>query len=180
VGETHRVRPMSQYGASKYAVEKYLDVYKSVYGLESTVLRYGNVYGPRQDPAGEAGVIAIFIDKILSGEEILINDDGDQTRDFVYVADVATANVLALELNTSEREFNIGTGKPTSVNDIVRGLGKAISAKAKSRHMPAINGEVRHIYSDISRARIGLGFEPKVGLDEGLKRTVEWVKGRKS
>ncbi len=89
------------------------------------------------------------------------------------------ANILAMEKSTSEMEFNIGTGKPTSVNDIVRSLEKTLSTKAKAKHMPAINGEVRHIYLDISRARIGLGFEPKVNLDEGLKRTIEWVKTRK-
>ena len=180
VDETHRIRPMCQYGASKYAVEKYLEVYKSVYGLDSIVLRYGNVYGPRQDPAGEAGVIAIFIDRMISGQEIIINDDGDQTRDFVYVGDVVAANVLALEKDPEEREFNVGNGKPTSVNGIVRSLEKALSVNANPRHMPAISGEVRHIYSDTSRARKSLGFEPAVGLDEGLKRTVEWVKSRKS
>lgn len=178
VDENHPVSPLSPYGASKYVVEKYLDVYGAVYSLGSVILRYGNVYGPRQDPAGEAGVVAIFTDRMLAGQEITINDDGDQTRDFVYVGDVAKANVLALEKNAGRQAFNIGTGVPTSVNDIVGGLEKALSTKAKSRHGPAIKGEIRHIHLNIDLARKRLGFNPSIGLEEGLRRTVEWAKNR--
>lgn len=176
VRESHPISPLSQYGASKYAVEKYLDVYGALYGFEFVILRYGNVYGPRQDPLGEAGVIAIFTNKMLSNEALLINDNGDQTRDFVYVEDVAEANILALEKGKNKEAYNIGTGKPSSVNDIVHGLEKAISSKAVCRNLNAIPGEVKHIYSDISKARSHLGFEPKTDLESGLAKTVQWAK----
>ena len=179
VDENHPVAPLSPYGASKYSVEKYLDFYGAVHGLDSVILRYGNVYGPRQDPAGEAGVVAIFTDRMLAGNGITINDDGNQTRDFVYVGDVARANLLALESKSGERIFNIGVGKPISVNDIVHGLEAALSTKAKAAHGAAIKGEVRDIYLNIDRAKKHLGFEPKVQLNEGLKLTVEWAKKRK-
>jgi UDP-glucose 4-epimerase len=182
VDENHPVAPLSPYGASKYAVEKYLDFYGAVHGLDFVILRYGNVYGPRQDPAGEAGVIAIFTDRMLAGQRITINDDGDQTRDFVYVGDVAKANVLALEKDTKgmkERAFNIGDGTPTSVNDIVRGLEAAVQTKVDVKHGPAIKGEVRHIYLNIDKAMKQLGFRPTVSFEEGLKLTVKWAKERR-
>jgi UDP-glucose 4-epimerase len=175
VDENHPVSPLSPYGASKYSVEKYIDVYHSVYGLKYTILRYGNVYGPRQDPAGEAGVVAIFTNRLTANKPIVVYGDGNQTRDFVYVADIARANMLALEKNVNG-VFNIGSGIQTSVNDIVKGLEDALSTKAVVNYQAAIPGEVRHIYLSISKAKTVLGFEPLVTLKEGLKKTIEWNK----
>lgn len=176
VDEDHQVAPICPYGASKYAVEKYLGMYNQVYGLDYAILRYANVYGPRQDLAGEAGVVAMFAYRMLAGSKITVFDDGEQTRDFVFVGDVASANLSALEKKTRDRVFNIGTGKPTSVNEIIRGLELAVGAKAVVEHAPPIKGEVRYIHLNIERARQQLGFRPSVSLEGGLRKTVEWAK----
>lgn len=173
--ENHPIHPLSPYGASKYAVEKYLDVHGALYGLKAISLRYGNVYGPRQDPFGEAGVIAIFANKILNGERPVVFGDGKQTRDFVYVGDVVEANVAAVEKDV-EGAFNIGTGSQSSVNDITAAILKEIGSDIKPVYGEPIKGEVRHIYLDISKAKRALGWEPKVNLDEGIRRYINWLK----
>lgn len=176
LNENHPINPLSHYGASKYAVEKYIDVYRNVYGLKTVVLRYGNVYGPRQDPAGEAGVISIFIDKILKNEKLTVFGDGNQTRDFVYVEDVANANILAL--TNGDGVYNIGTGMRISVNQIIKSLEEILSIKADVLYSKPIPGEVRHTYLDISKAKRGLGFTPRYSFEKGLELTVEWQKNK--
>jgi UDP-glucose 4-epimerase len=175
VNENHPIHPLSPYGESKYTVERYLDVYKALHGLRSVSLRYGNVYGPRQDPFGEAGVIAIFASKILRGERPVIFGDGEQSRDYVYVGDVVEANMSALEKNV-EGVFNIGTEKQTSVNDIKTTLLKELQSDIKPTYEKPIKGEVRHISLDISKAKKELGWRPKVHLDEGISKYIEWLK----
>ena len=176
--ENHPVRPLAPYGAAKYAVEGYLSVYHQTHGIPFTVLRYGNVYGPRQDPYGEAGVVAIFAQAMLEGKQPLINGDGEQERDFVYVADVVEANVAALE-NGDGGVYNIGTGVGTSVNRIAQPLQNIINYKGTVAHGPPRGGEVFKIYLDTSRARKELGWMPEVPLEEGLLRTVNYFKDRK-
>ncbi len=174
--EKHPVHPLCPYGISKHTVEHYLWLYERLYGLDYAALRYGNVYGPRQDPAGEAGVIAIFLGKFLAGETPRINGDGEQTRDYVYVGDVAEANLLALQKKTKNKIFNIGTGVPASVNDITALLQKLVPADIGPTRGPAVDGEVRDIHLDVMLAKKELGWEPKTTLEDGMKKTVEWTR----
>ncbi|MFH1403326.1 MAG: SDR family oxidoreductase [Candidatus Altiarchaeota archaeon] len=174
--ESHPVNPLCPYGASKYAVEKYLFLYSVNYGLDYIILRYGNVYGPRQDPLGEAGVVAIFTKKMLLSDTPVINGDGGQTRDFVHVKDVARANLLALRAKTGERVFNIGSGVETSVNEITKHLMECTGAKVKPKHGPEVKGEVRRIYLNVGLAGSELKWAPVIGLEDGLKETVEWTR----
>ena len=171
--EDHPVNPESPYGASKHTVEHYLHLWRLLHGLDYTVLRYPNVYGPRQNPHGEAGVNAIFIGLMLEGRRPRIFGDGNAVRDYLYVSDVVDANVLALE-NASGEMANLGTGVGTSVNDIVRELNAILSTKLDAIHDPPRPGEVQRIYLDASRAKRVLGWTPKVTFSEGLRRTVEW------
>ncbi|MFH0861074.1 MAG: NAD-dependent epimerase/dehydratase family protein [Candidatus Altiarchaeota archaeon] len=174
--EDHPISPICPYGVSKYIVEKYLAAYDSVYGLKHTILRYGNVYGPRQDPMGEAGVVAIFVDRFLKGNAPTINGDGNQTRDFVYVGDVANANLMALEKKAAGRAYNIGTGVETSVNDITRTLMSIMKPDVKPVNGPSIAGEVNRICLNVERARKELGWVPNIRLEEGLRETVGWFR----
>ncbi|MEM4590210.1 MAG: NAD-dependent epimerase/dehydratase family protein [Candidatus Micrarchaeia archaeon] len=174
--EEHEIKPLSHYGASKFAVESYLSVYNSIYGLDYITLRYANVYGPRQDFLGEAGVIAIFIKNALIGEPLTIFGDGNQTRDFVFVNDVVNANVLSLNYRGNFRIFNIGTGIPTSINQIAKEIEKTIGKKITIIRGEAIKGEVRDTYLDIGRAKRELGFLPLVSISEGIRLTFEWAK----
>jgi UDP-glucose 4-epimerase len=138
-------------------------------------LRYGNVYGPRQDPLGEAGVVAIFCGKLIDGSKPTVFGDGLQTRDYVYVGDVVAANLAAAE-SQATGPFNIGTGRQTTVIDIVEALGQIAGRDFEAEMAPERPGEVRHIALDFTRAREELGYEPKVDLREGLERTLESVK----
>jgi UDP-glucose 4-epimerase len=174
--ENHPINPICQYGASKHTVEHYLYMYHVNYGLNYTVLRYPNVFGPRQDPHGEAGVVAIFTGKMLDGEQVMINGDGEQTRDFVYVGDCARANELALTVDHLPGIYNLGWGRPTSINEIFTGLAKATNYTQPACYGPAKIGETRHIYLDASRAGRELGWQPAVSLEDGLKQTVEYFK----
>lgn len=173
--EKHPTRPLSPYGIAKLAVEKYLFYYNAVHGIRYVVLRYANVFGPRQNPHGEAGVVAIFTSKLLKGEEPVINGDGKQTRDYTFVGDVVRANVLALDYDKSDI-FNIGTGKETDVNVLFRKLRDAVGSKAEEKHGPAKAGEQLRSVIDYSKARKTLGWEPKVGLDEGIDLTVKFFR----
>ncbi len=175
--ETHPTQPVSPYGITKLCVEKYLFYYALEFGLKYTVLRFANVYGPRQNPHGEAGVVAIFASRLLSGEQPVINGDGKQTRDYVYVGDVVQANLKALE-HTENDAFNVGTGVETDVNRIFDLLNRHTGGKASEQHGPAKPGE--QIRSVISHRKIKdvLGWEPRVGLEEGLKRTVDYFRDR--
>jgi UDP-glucose 4-epimerase len=169
--ESHPVAPEAPYGLSKFCAEQYCEIFTRLHGLSTVSLRYGNVYGPRQDPLGEAGVIAIFCGKLLEGGTPLIFGDGKQTRDYVYVGDVVDANLRAAGADTTGA-VNIGRGVQTSVLDIVDALGRHSGNGFAPEHAPERPGEVQHIALDPSRARDELGWEAKVGLDEGLERTL--------
>ncbi len=171
--ENHPTRPMSPYGVSKLTGEHYLDYYHKIFGLPYIAFRYGNVYGPRQSSTGEAGVIAIFISRLLSGESPIINGDGKQTRDYVFVEDVVAANLLALESSTTGC-LNIGTGKETDLLTRVSVLYEKIKSSTKAHHGPAKKGEQRRSSLDISNARERLGWSPRVTLSIGLERTVDY------
>jgi UDP-glucose 4-epimerase len=171
--EEHPIHPESPYGVSKFAFEHYLYFYARLYGLDTTVLRYPNVYGPRQNPHGEAGVNAIFIGLLVAGKTPTIFGDGEQVRDYLYVDDVVAANEAALTKGSGET-VNLGWGKPVSVNDIVRELKAILGGGPEAIHAAARPGEIQRIYLDASRARTVLGWEPTVPFAEGLKRTVDW------
>jgi len=171
--EDHPARPISPYGASKHAFEHYLEMYFTLYGLPYSILRYANVYGPRQDPLGEAGVVAIFAARMLAGADIVINGDGDQTRDFVFVEDVAKANLLATNLGRACGLFNIGTGEGTSIKQLFDTLQRETGYRLSPAYGPAKPGETRHIFLDCSHASKALGWAPAVDLEEGLRRTLE-------
>ena len=165
-----------QYGASKHTVEHYLYMYKTNYGLDYTVFRYPNVYGPRQDPHGEAGVVAIFTGQMLNGETITINGDGDQERDFVYVGDCALANWLAIEGEDKNGIYNLASGTGTTVNEIYNLLKQITGYQQEPRHGPAKLGETRKIYLDASKAQRDFGWSKKIDLLVGLQKTVEYFK----
>jgi UDP-glucose 4-epimerase len=171
--EEHPIHPEAPYGASKHAVEHYLYIWKLLHAVDYTVLRYPNVYGPRQNPHGEAGVNAIFIGRMLTGERPVIFGSGEQVRDYLYVDDVARGNLLALERGSGEI-VNLGTGVGTSVLQIVQELRTLLDFQHDPVHEAARPGEVQRIYLDASRAREVLGWEPRVSFSDGLKRTVEW------
>ncbi|MBI2266769.1 MAG: NAD-dependent epimerase/dehydratase family protein [Armatimonadetes bacterium] len=174
-GEDHPIRPLAAYGVSKHCLEHYIELFSDLYGLEYTILRYANVYGPRQDPHGEAGVVAIFIGRILSGTVPAIYGDGEQTRDYVYVADVARANLLALDGGNSQ-VLNIGTGVETSVNELYRKILRRIPTPLEPRYSPPRDGEVSRISLGCEKASRLLGWSPEVPLDKGLAQTVEYFR----
>ena len=170
-------RPTSPYGITKMVAEHYLRFYRSEHGLDFTALRYGNVYGPRQDPNGEAGVIALFIGKFLAGQGIRIDWDGEQTRDYVYVRDIAALNLLALDKG-SQTCYCIGTGERTSVNAIYDALRKISGFEAPVTHAEKRAGDVRDAQFDPSLARRDLGWEPRTTLLDGMRETFEYFKDR--
>lgn len=170
VGETER--PLSPYACSKRAVELYLARYEHEHRLPYTVLRYANVYGPRQDPHGEAGVVAIFTGRLLAGEPCTIDGDGEQLKDYIYVGDIARANVLALTKGGG-RTLNIGVGEGTSVNTIFRTLKDAVGIEAEPRFGPPRVGDVRAFWLDTTLAREALGWRAEVSFEEGIRRTVD-------
>jgi len=171
--ETHPTYPMSPYGISKLAAEKYLFFYRKQYGLQGIALRYSNVYGPRQDPHGEAGVVAIFCRRILAGETLIINGDGLQTRDFVYVKDVAMANVMSLNSNI-EGEYNIATGIETDINNLAEKLVKISRRTVPVHHGPPMPGEQKRSVLNPSLAADKLGWKPQTSLSEGLQKTWQY------
>ena len=173
--EDHPIDPICQYGVSKHVVEHYLHVYQHLYGLDYTVLRYPNVYGPRQNPHGEAGVVAIFTGRMLAGKPVTIYGTGQQERDFVYVADCARANVLALNQG-SATIFNLGSNQGTSVNLLFSTLANIIGYPSKPPLGPAKPGETFKIYLDGRRAQAGLGWSPTVSLEQGLQQTVAYLR----
>ncbi|MDR5693654.1 MAG: SDR family oxidoreductase [Armatimonadota bacterium] len=175
VTEDHPIAPISPYGITKYIGELYLAFYHRAYGLPYVSLRYANVYGPRQDPTGEAGVVAIFIDAMLRGRAPTIFGDGTQTRDFVYVEDVVQANLLAMQLEVVG-VMNIGTGVETSVNLLYAKLAQLTGFTDPPVYAAPRPGDVYRIALDPDRARSLLGWRPKVTLEEGLRRTVEAFK----
>ncbi len=177
-GEDSPVRPISAYGISKHTPEHYLYLYSYNYGLKYTVLRYSNVYGPRQDPKGEAGVIAIFTDRMFEGRAPVVFGTGKQTRDYVYVEDVVDANLLALSAGEGG-VYNIGTGVETSVNEILQTLAGLIGFKGDAVYEAPRKGEVERISLDNRRAVSELGWAVKHNLREGLGKTVDYYRGKK-
>ncbi|MBE3591900.1 MAG: SDR family oxidoreductase [Thermoanaerobacter sp.] len=176
IDEVHKINPISYYGISKHTPEHYFEVYRQLYGLKYTILRYANVYGIRQDPKGEGGVISIFIDKMLKGERPIIFGDGKQTRDFVYVKDVAKANLLALERGDNE-VVNISTNKPTSINELVEMMNKIMNTSLEPIYTEPRKGDIVHSYLDNKKALDVFGWKPEYSLEEGLKETIEYYKG---
>jgi len=184
--ETYRKDPESPYAISKLSAEYYLAYYGRLHGIEHVALRFGNVYGPRQDPHGEAGVVAIFCNRILEGKPLTIFGDGLQTRDYVYAGDVARAVFLGAtrELPPAERvdarAFNVGTGVGTSVIDLARLLQEAAGSSAEVVFAPRRAGEQQESFLDAGKARELLGWEPEVSLAEGLARTFAWSEAQHS
>ncbi len=172
--ENHPIHPLSPYGVTKHTVEHYLHLYKANYGLRHLILRYANVYGPRQDPNGEAGVVAIFGGRMLRGEPVTINGTGEQERDFVYVEDCARANVIGLECG--EGAYNVGTGVPTTINQIFRQIQKITGYTAEPEYGPAKIGDVFRTYLDIRKIGTDLGWKPNYSLAEGLRRTIDFLR----
>ncbi len=175
--EDHPAHPLSHYGVAKAASELYLGVYRANFGIPYAALRYANVYGPRQDPHGEAGVVAIFCGRLLEGKPCTINGPGKQTRDYVYVGDVARANLLAAEKGFAGA-LNIGTGVETDVNELYARLARAAGVEAAAVHGPAKPGEQSRSCVDPSAARVALGWRPEVTLDDGLARTLAFFRAR--
>lgn len=172
--ENHPARPVSPYGVAKIAAELYLDCWAGLTGGRALALRFANVYGPRQDPRGEAGVVAIFAARLLAGEACIVNGDGEQTRDYVYVGDVADAVARGVAYSDVAGVLNIGTGAATSVNDLYRRLARAAGVTRAPRHGPPRPGEQRRSVLDPARVKAQLGWTAATSLDEGLQRTVTW------
>lgn len=184
--EDHPANPISPYGISKWAGEKYLEFYSTEHGLKTVALRYANVYGPRQNPHGEAGVVAIFCRNLLSNQQITINGDGKYIRDYVHGADVAQANLLALEADLPDgfNTFNIGMGTPTDVNQLAENVFRLCQEKVRESgrddslpepvHGPARAGDLRSNLVDAGKARTILRWKPEFNLESGLKETVDW------
>jgi UDP-glucose 4-epimerase len=175
--EDHPLHPVSPYGVAKMATEAYLFFYKVQYGIDYTALRYGNVYGPRQDPHGEAGVVAIFCGRILERKPCTIYGDGKQTRDYVFVSDVARANIAAANSNVSGA-INIGTGVETNVNDLYHTLGTVADVTRAPEYGPARPGEQSRSVISPARARELLNWRPEVDLANGLDQTFTFFKDR--
>jgi UDP-glucose 4-epimerase len=178
--EEHPERPLSPYGVAKLAVERYLSFYVQEHGFDAVCLRYANVYGERQNPHGEAGVVAIFLDRLLAGEPTTVNGDGLQTRDYVHVSDVVRANLAAASLpeGSGFRVYNVGTGVETTVVELQRRLADALGIDAPPRHGPAKPGEQRRSSVDPSRGRAELELPELLALADGLARTAEWFRAR--
>ena len=173
--DDHPVTPLSPYGLSKHLGELNMEFYRRLYRLNYTSLRYGNVYGPRQDPHGEAGVVAIFCQSMLDGKQPEIFGDGEQQRDFVYVADVVEANILAIDRGDN-MAMNIGTGQRTSINRIFESLKDIIQYRWGATHSAARLGDVYQISLECTRANRDLGWTPQVDLEDGLRQTVEYFR----
>jgi UDP-glucose 4-epimerase len=169
--ESYLEFPLSPYDIEKLAIDKYLNYYHKVFGLPYVSLRLANVYGPRQNSKGEAGVIAIFCDKRLNGKQPVINGSGSQTRDFIFVEDVVEAAFLAMKIKKSGI-YNIGAAKETDINTIFKKLKKLIGSKCKKIHGPFLPGEQKRSCLDYSKAKRELGWQPKYALDKCLNKTV--------
>ena len=182
VSETAPKQPLSPYGVSKLTGEHYLHFYRQIHGLEAVSLRYSNVFGPRQDPHGEAGVVAIFGRSVLEGRPLTLFGDGEQTRDYVYVGDVAQANLIASRVDVSDSvtmddvAFNVGTGVETSVNELAGAVMKVAGREVPVERAPARPGELLRSCLDPSRLE-GLGWRPAGGLEDGLSATCAWIAG---
>lgn len=177
--ESHTLQPLSPYGITKLCSEKYLHFYKESYGIEYVALRYGNVYGPRQNPHGEAGVVAIFCERMLDSKQPTIYGDGLQTRDYVFVTDVVAANLKALEFNGSDI-FNVGTGVETNVVELFRTLRDAIAPAMVEQHAAGKPGEQKRSVLDNTKSKSVLGWAPQVEVSHGLRLVAEWFQERRA
>ena len=175
--EHHPIQPLSPYGATKYMTELYLYMYRQNFGLDYSILRYPNVYGPRQDPDGEGGVVAVFTGSMLKGRPVTIFGSGEQVRDYLFVKDCARANLMLLEQGSGQA-YNLGSGIGTTVNQLFSGLKAIIGYAQEAQYLPARAGEIFRIYLDASKAKSQLGWQPSVSLDEGLRKTVEYFRQR--
>ena len=173
--ENHPQKPTSPYGLSKLCVEGYLRFYKEQYGLKSIIFRYGNVFGPRQNPNGEAGVVAIFYNRLLNAQAPIINGDGEQTRDYIFVRDITHANLLALNLEGSDT-FNVGTGQETSVNELTHLILEVAESDIEVQTSKKNNFEQRRSCIDYKKIQDSLNWSPKVSLKEGLSETFIFFK----
>lgn len=171
--ENHPLNPICPYGMSKLVAERYLHLYRQNHGLEYTVLRYANVYGPRQDPFGEAGVVAIFAQQLSHGEQVIINGNGEQERDFVYVDDVVRANIMTIN-QSGAQTYNLGTGVGTSINQLFSLMKDMAGYERDPAYGPARPGETFKIYLDSGKAHRQLGWQPLVALEEGLMKTIDF------
>jgi len=176
VDEKHPVRPLSFYGISKHTPEHYIEVFSQLTGLDYTILRYANVYGIRQDPKGEGGVISIFIDKLLEGVKPSIYGDGEQTRDFIYVKDVVEANVAAL-LRGSKKILNVSCNQQTTVNQLLKLMSQLCNKPFEPNYLPPRDGDILHSCLDNTAALTELNWTPKYSLQEGLNETCEYYSG---
>lgn len=174
IDESHPQRPESPYGITKMVSEHYLRFYAAQHGVQFTALRYGNVYGPRQDPHGEAGVVGIFCDRILAGQPIRIDWDGEQSKDYVFVGDVAHANLVVFEKADGEI-VNIGTGVATTVNQLHRAVASAVGRDVTVEHAPRRPGDVRSCVYAIEKAK-ALGWTPQTPLPQGIAATIEFLR----
>ncbi len=174
--ENYPANPISPYGIAKLTVENYLKFYKENFGLKFISLRFSNVYGPRQDPKGEAGVVAIFIEKLLKGEVPTIFGDGNQTRDFIFIEDVISACLKAMEYKGKEEIFNIGTGIETSINELYKIISELLKTKIKPKYAPQKPGDLKRSCLDISLTKKELKWVSKFSLKEGLQKTIESLK----
>lgn len=175
--ESHPARPVSPYGVSKLSFERYLFYFHVAYGLDATCLRYANVYGERQNPHGEAGVVAIFLNRLLAGKVPTINGDGLQTRDYVHVSDVVKANMAALG-RPGFHVYNVGTGVETTVVDLYKAIARALGTDAQAAHGPGKPGEQRRSVIDSGLLRRELGVPDPIPLSEGLQRTADWFRAK--
>jgi UDP-glucose 4-epimerase len=175
--ETMAPDPISPYGVAKLAAERYCVSFTRVYPFETVVLRYFNVFGPRQDPRSQyAAVVPLFVTAIAAGEPVTIFDDGEQSRDFTYIDNVVAANLLAADADgVSGRIFNVSSGGPATVNELADAIGRLLGKPVERRYLPPRAGDLRNSWADVSHARDALGFRPSVPLEEGLRRTADFL-----
>lgn len=176
--ESHPLQPLSPYGITKLVTEKYLYFYQQTHGIQYAALRYGNIYGPRQSPHGEAGVIAIFAEKMLDHQQPVVNGDGLQTRDYVFVGDVVRANLAALDHEESGI-FNVGTGVETDVVTLFRTINEYTGGHTEEQHVAAKPGEQMRSVLSYAHTQQALGWEPQVSIADGLRTTVDWFKAQR-
>lgn len=177
VDEAHPVNPISFYGISKHTPEHYIKTFSDLYGLKYTILRYANVYGVRQDPKGEGGVVSIFLDKLLRGQQPTIFGDGEQTRDFIYVKDIAAANLAALDKGDGEI-INISTNLPVTVNELFRQMKRILASSLEVAYGPERKGDILHSYLNNEKAYNRIGWKPRYTLEQGLEETADYYKNK--
>lgn len=178
--ESHTEKPLSPYGIAKLAVDKYLHYYNQIHGLPYVSLRYGNVYGPRQNPHGEAGVVAIFINKILAGENPVINGDGLQTRDYIYIDDVVAANMAALNGQAESGIYNVGTEVETNVNQLFSKINERLGGISQEKHGPTKPGEQQTSCLACDKIRSAFNWKPATNITTGIEKTCDWFKRKRN